>query len=364
MAKKPSGVDDFIKGIIIDTNKAYKSDDIKIASEADYISNISFLSSGNYAINWACTGNPLGAIAFGRITSLIGESASGKSLLADHFIKETQAIGGLAILFEVERARYEERLTSLGIDTSKLIVSGEKTIEKIFEKSIFLVKKIKAERPDLPVTVVIDSVSQASSEHELKEGFNKVDMARAKVIRAALRQITHLISDMNVCFVLINHQTVNIGANMYTPAHLKKTTPGGTAMTYFPSQIIEVNRGSRIKNESGDFLGLQIKVKIEKSRFYTPFTEAKVNILFDRGFDEFSGLFEIMLSSGVVKETSKGWYSFTDDNTKLRKDEIMSMIKADKNTYLEKMTCKDAGLVVIDSDNTIEIDDIEKETEE
>ena len=342
MAKKKStdvnDLSDFVSDIIATTNKAYKSDDIQIASEADYISNVDFLSSGNYAINYACTGNPFGSIAFGRITSLIGESDSGKSLLANHYIKETQNVGGLGILFEVERSRYLDRLTNLGIDTTKLIVSGEKTIEKIFEKCIFLIQQIRDKKPDLKVTVIVDSLSQASSEHELEQGFNKVDMSRAKVIRSALRQITHLISDTNVALILINHQTVNIAANMYTRADQKKTTPGGTALTYFPSQIIEVNRGARIKNKKEELIGIAVKVKINKSRFYTPFTEAKVQILFDRGFDSFSGMFEMFTSMGIIESPSKGWWCFKGNDKKLREAEIMNMVRNDVDKYLKLIT--------------------------
>jgi len=158
---------------------------------------------------------------------------------------------------------------------------------------------------------------------------------------------------------MINHQTETIGANMYTPAHKKKTTPGGTAMTYFPSQIIEVNRGARIKNTAGEFIGLQIKVKVEKSRFFTPFTESKVHILFDQGFDPYSGLFEILLDSGVVTESAKGWYCFKDNTNKLRQTDVMDLVKKDTDKYLALMTCKDAGKIVDDSNetDTIEPDD-------
>jgi recombination protein RecA len=330
--------DTFMQSLIADTNKAFKSDDMKVASEQDYIAGITFISSGNYAINHALTGSPYHGFAFGRIVSFEGESDSGKSLLANHVIAETQKIGGVAILFDVERARFAQRLENIGIDSKRLIVSGEKTVENIFKKIIFLIESARDKNKSIPMVIVVDSLSQASTDAELKDGFDKVDMKRAKTIRSGLRQIGALLSDTNVMLVLINHQTQNIGV-VYGGADAKKSVSGGTALKYFPSQIVEVNKGGRIfaDDEKKELIGIRCKVRSTKSRFYCPQTEAIVNIYFNSGIDPYSGLFEVMFAQGIVKLVAQGWYGLADDAKKYRESDIRALIKANADAYLPQI---------------------------
>ena len=95
-------IESFISGI----NTSFKDNDFSVALEKDFISKVEWISSGNFAINYACTGSPFKAIPFGRIVSLVGDSGSGKSLLANHILAETQKLGGLCVLFDVERGNF------------------------------------------------------------------------------------------------------------------------------------------------------------------------------------------------------------------------------------------------------------------
>lgn len=343
MTKKKDG-DAQVDELLTSINTAFKDSDFSIATEKDFISKLDWLSSGNYAINYSCTGDPVKAIPFGRITSLIGDSGSGKSLLADHFIAETQRIGGLAVLFDVERAGYVNQMEKLGIDTKKLIVSGSKVLEDIFEKTIFFIKSFEEKKLDIPLTIVIDSISQASSRAEVEEGFEKADMKRAQVIRKGLRMVSGLISDNKVCLIIVNHQTQNIG-NPYGPA---KVMTGGTAVEYFPSQIIEVNKGKVIKDSKDMPIGMEIRVKIFKSRFHTPYITARVQVYFGKGLDPISGLFDIMINLDILKD-HKGWYAFKDNpDKKYRESEVKDMLLKDMDTYLKMFPIGELMAVGID----------------
>ena len=351
MAKKEkevSKVDD-LESLIESMNTTFKDGDFAVALEKDFISKLDWLSSGNYAINYACTGSPYKAIPFGRIVSFIGDSGSGKSLLANHFLAETQKINGICVLFDVERANYIQQLNKLGIDSSKLIISGSKILEDIFEKCIAFVKSYNEKKMTAPLTIVIDSLSQASSRHEMEEGFDKSDMKRAQVIRKGLRMMSGLISDNKVCLIIINHQTSSIG-NPYGPP---KVTTGGTAVEYFPSQVIEVNRGKQIKSEFDTPIGLEVRVRIVKTRFFVPFVTARVQIYFDRGFEPTSGLFEMLEQSGtIIKVSQAGWWQFKDQadkDKKYRETEIFDMIKADIDKYLKIIENVKVSVVGLDN---------------
>jgi recombination protein RecA len=224
-------------------------------------------------------------------------------------------------------------MEKLGIDTSKLIVSGSKILEDIFEKTIYFVKCFNDKKVEVPLTIVIDSISQASSRAEIEDGFDKSDMKRAQVIRKGLRMVSGLISDHKVCLIIVNHQTTAIG-NTWGPP---KVTSGGTAIEYFPSQIIEVNKGKAIKNELEIPIGMEIRVKIMKSRFYVPFITARVEVYFGKGLDPFSGLFEILCNAEIIKKVSQaGWYAFREDvEKKYRESEIKDIVFKNVDTYLK-----------------------------
>lgn len=352
MTKKTAKEVGDLESLIESMNTTFKDDDFAVALEKDFISKLDWLSSGNYAINFACTGSPYRAIPFGRIVSFIGDAGSGKSLLANHFLAETQKIGGIGVLFDVERANYIQQLNKLGIDSSKLIISGSKILEDIFEKSIAFIKSYKEKNMTAPLTIVIDSLSQASSRHEMEDGFDKSDMKRAQVIRKGLRMISGLISDNKVCLIIINHQTQNIG-NPYGPS---KVTTGGSAVEYFPSQVIDVGRGKTIKSEHDTPLGLEVRVRIAKSRFFVPFVTAKVQIYFDRGFEPTSGLFEMLEQSGAIKKVSQaGWYAFKDkEDKKYRESEIFDIIKSDIDKYLKLIDGTQVSAVGVDGIEYVE----------
>lgn len=324
-----------VDNVVEKANKEFKDDDFKFASKQDFVSNIEWLSSGIYAVNYALTGNAFKGLPFGRTVSMVGDSNSGKSLLAQCFLKETQKMGGIAVLFDVERGIEKNQLVKMGIDVDKLVVSKAKTLEEIFEKAIFFIQAIKDQNKNIPLTIVVDSVSMASSRHEVAEGFDKQDMKRPQVIRKGLRLINSLVADEKVCFIIINHQGANIGV-LYGPA---KSTMGGTAVEYIPSIVIEVTKGKQILDNGDNPIGVHSTIRVKKTRLHIPFVKAELAIYFNKGFEPSSGLFGVLEKTGIVKKVSSaGWWSFyNDESKKYRETEMMEMILKDPEQYLRKL---------------------------
>jgi recombination protein RecA len=328
-----------IDSVISKTNAEFKDDDLEIASKQDYVSKLEWLSSGIYAVNYTLTGNAFRGIPFGKTVSLIGDSNSGKSLLSQYFIKETQRIGGMAVLFDIERGIEKTQLKKIGIDTDTLLISKSKTLEDMFEKAIFMIKMIRdTYKQKIPLTIVVDSLSMACSKHELKEGFDKTDMKRAQNIKKGLRMMNSIVSDERVCFIVINHLIANVGV-MYGP---KKVTAGGSGVEYIPSIVIEVSKGAQILDKDEKPIGVESSIKVKKTRLHIPFVKSKLEIYFNKGFESTTGLFPILEQTGVIKSVSdKGWYSFyNDDSKKYRESEIIEMIKQNPDEYLKKLDTK------------------------
>lgn len=341
MAKKVLDTKDIskiIEGVIEKTNTAFKDSDLQFAAKQDFVSNIEWLSSGVYSVNYALSGNAFKALPFGRTISLVGDSNSGKSLLSQCFIKETQKIGGVAVLFDIERGVERSQLQKIGIDTDKLVISKAKTIEEMFEKAIFFIKAIKDTNKSIPLTIVVDSLSMACSRHELEEGFDKSDMKRAQVIKKGLRMINSLVADEKVCFIIINHQIANIGV-MYGPS---KVTAGGSGVEYVPSIVVEVSKGKQILDDNERPIGVVSTIRVKKTRLHIPFVKVELQIYFNKGFEPLSGLFNVLEQTGIIKKVSAaGWFSFyNDDSKKYRESEIIEMVEKNPEEYLKKLDTK------------------------
>jgi recombination protein RecA len=294
----------------------------------------------------ALSGNPYKGVPYGRTISLVGDSGGGKSLLSQHILRENQKLGGISVLFDVERGIEMTQLNKIGIDTSKLVVSKAKILEDIFEKVIFFIKAIKKQSKTIPLTIVVDSISMACSRHEMEVGFDKADMGRAKIIRQGLRMINTLVADENVCFIIINHQTSNVGV-MYGPA---KVVTGGTAVEYVPSIVVEVCKRKTIREgdtNDGRPLGLNVDISVKKTRLYIPFVKAHVEIMFDKGFDKCSGLFDVLVQAGVVISVSSGWWAFaTEPTKKMRESEMKVIIDGNPEPILKALEKRPAEVPV------------------
>ena len=338
MAKKDKiskgEINDIVADVMQSLNSEFKDDDFEFADKQDFVSKIEWLSSGIYSVNYALSGNAFKGLPFGKVISLVGDSNSGKSLLSQAFIKETQKLNGIAVIFDVERGIEKSRLQNIGIDTSKVIISKSNILEDIFEKAIFFIKAVKDKTKDIPLTIVIDSISMACSRHELAEGFDKTDMKRAQNIKKGLRMMNALVSDRKVCFIIINHQIANVGV-MYGPA---KVTAGGSGVEYIPSIVIEVAKGKQILNEEDKPIGVGCNIRVKKTRLHIPFIKCEIEIYFNRGFESTSGLFTVLEQTGVVIKTAQGWYAFAESpDEKLRESDIMSLVGGDPEKYLKKL---------------------------
>jgi RecA/RadA recombinase len=86
---------------------------------------------GNIALERAI-GTP--GVPLGRITEISGWEAAGKSTVLDQILATTQAMGGLCVLADTERARNRAYMHSLGVQPESLIWIGGRTVEAMFDE--------------------------------------------------------------------------------------------------------------------------------------------------------------------------------------------------------------------------------------
>ena len=311
-------------------NDTLKSDEfLSIVADNETAGAIkTWVSTGNYALNYACSGSALhGGFPFGRVVEMFGDPSTGKSLLGYHLLAETQKMGGIAILLDTEGAYTRVFGAQIGIDNEKMLFGEPDTVEDVFR----VVEEICQENDGTPTTIFWDSIAQTSTHHEMEADFGVSDMSKAKMIKAGFRRVGRRIGKSNVLFVGSNHIISNIGV-LYGR---KDTTPGGKGYAFASSLRLDLRKGKNIKGESGDAIGTEVVAKVDKSKIAIPYRSCTIEISWLRGVDPNSGLLDLLVSKGVV-ERSGAWLSY-GEGRKFRSSEFVEVL-SENPALLEKLS--------------------------
>lgn len=175
-----------------------------------------------------------------------------------YIVAQIQKKGGKALLVDAEHAFSQEYAKKMGVDTDKLIVS------QCFsgEEGLDIVEKMVA-TGEFDI-IVVDSVAALVTEKELESENTDVTIAlQAKMMSRHLRVVTPTMAKTKTCIIYINQ----LRDNIVTFGHGKKTTtPGGQAMRFYSSVILEVKAVGKIKNKNDQVVGNKLKVYAEKNK--------------------------------------------------------------------------------------------------
>lgn len=303
-------ISNLIKSVTKDISK-----DFDLAEAGD----LEFLSTGNAGINYAISGKFDGGFPISRITELAGANSTGKSLLAQHALVETQRKKGIAVLVDTEFAFNPEWYRGLGGDPDTLIVYQAPHIDAVYSFIKKVVDSTRAKDKDIPITIVYDSVAASPSKLEY-EGAEHDMGKRAIAHGKGIRMLMNLCGNQKVTFIAINQYRKLIGV-MYGP---DEDTTGGMAWKYACSVRIKMKKGKKIetKTDIGEkVVGVHGSISVEKNRCRSPFAAADFDIYFDKGIDPVSGLFDVLVNDGVIQRRRneegkpvQGWWTYKDLN--------------------------------------------------
>lgn len=325
--------DDLAKVIADNLNKI---DDEQIAFFlADEISPThltDFISTGSSILDLAISNRPNGGIACGRITELQGLEGSGKSLVAAHMLADTQKRGGVGVLIDTETALNYDFFDAVGLDFSKMIYVNENKVENIFEAIVRIIESVRKSDKDKLVTIVVDSLSAATTEVEEAEDFGRTGYATVKpiIISKALRKITKLIADQKIALVFTNQLRMKMNAMPFSDPY---TTSGGKALSFHASTRVRFALAGTVKSNNYP-VGVKVKAKVTKNRLGPPYREAEFIVLFDRGIDDISSWYDVLKQHNLIK-TKGAWATWkdpdTDEEIKFQKNTIETELLNDED---------------------------------
>lgn len=266
----------------------------------------------------------IGGLPKGRIIEIYGPESGGKTTVTLHAIAETQKLGGMAAFIDVEHALDPVYAKSLGVDIDHLIVSQPDTGEQALE-----IMETLARSGAIDI-VVLDSVAamvtKAEIDGEIGDSFVGV---QARLMSAAMRKLTSVISKSNTVAIFINQVREKIGVMYGNP----ETTPGGRALKFYASVRIEVRKGEKIV-DGGEIIGYTTKCKVVKNKVAPPFKETQFDMIFGEGISRLGEIITMGEELGFIKK-SCAWYSYNGERLGQGKEKTKKFLKENDDLRLE-----------------------------
>jgi recombination protein RecA len=260
---------------------------------------VEVIPTGNLIIDRA-----LGAGGFprGRIIEVFGPESSGKTTLTLTVIAQAQKMGGLAAFVDVEHALDPQYAKKLGVNLDDLLLSQPSSGEEALRIVETLVRSNALD------VIVLDSVAALVTKQELDGEIGDATVgAQARLMSAALRKLTAIISKARTVVIFTNQIREKIGVMFGNP----ETQPGGRALKFYSSVRCDIRRTASIKSSDGSVTGNRTKLKIVKNKVAPPFQEAALTIRWGLGVDRAADLLDAAVATGVVDKAGS-WYAFGD----------------------------------------------------
>jgi len=212
-------------------------------------------------------------------------------------------MGGIGIYIDTESAVNREFLQVLGVNLEQLVYVSTDTIESVFEIVENIVTKIRNDDKEIPVVILIDSISAAKSRAESESDYGTDGYAthKARIMSKAMRKLTVLLGKQKICVICTSQLRTNLGASFGD----KFTTSGGKALGFHASVRIRLTSSGKIKLSGSDkVVGSNIKAKVIKNRMGPPFKVVEFPLYFTSGINNTQSYLELIKDLGLISGRS------------------------------------------------------------
>jgi recombination protein RecA len=216
-----------------------------------------------------------------------------------------QEEGKTCMWLDVEACFTEEYASACGVDIDKLIVIRPDNMNEALEAVRI------ASSSNLVDFICVDSVAGMVPKDEFdKDVGGGMIGARARILSSCIPQIVKHCSDTGcTCFFINQERACNM-----TGMGPKSTTTGGSAIPYYSSVRLDMNRSGWIEGKGGEKIGFEVTVASIKNKTFTPFKKAVLTIMYPTstcsgGIDLIADITSNAIEVGVVKK-SGSWLTY------------------------------------------------------
>lgn len=282
-----------------------------------FSSNAEFLDTGNMALNHLIGGG----VPRGRITQFYGQSMSGKTTAALQTAARTQKLirennlNQFILYLDYECALDETYAEALGLDLNDpatfLMIRPDD-----FETGANIARDF-IEAGEV-ILAIWDSVPSMMPSSVFEDEVGKAAVAPLpRVLAPFLGTLNPILNKTNTAAIFINHVGEKIGGmpGFGPPA---KVRPGGKALTYYSSVMIEFTGTTKEKGRVYNVYGEEVEVPIAtetkmvctKNKVGVPMREAKALVRYGEGFDNLWSARKILENKKLI--ISSGAWIKTD----------------------------------------------------
>ncbi len=283
---------------------------------------VEVIPTGNILIDRALG---VGGFPRGRVVEIFGPESSGKTTLTLTVIAQAQRAGGLAAFIDVEHALDPAYAAKLGVNLDDLLVSQPNSGEEALQICEALVRSNAID------VIVVDSVAALVTRQELEGEIGDSTVgAQARLMSAALRKLTSLISKARTVCIFTNQIREKIGVMFGNP----ETTPGGRALKFYASVRCDIRRIGQIKGSDGTVNGNRTKLKIVKNKVAPPFKECEFDIMYNEGISSTGSLVDLAMEYDIVQKRGS-WFSYNGSQIAQGRDGAKEALRTNPELYAE-----------------------------
>jgi len=334
--------------------KAFNKDEAKtgriawnLASDDNPTDVKEWISTGNTLLDYCISNRRNGGLPVGKLVEILGEEASGKSLMCAEIAAETQRRGGIVGYLDAENAMSPEFATQIGVDLKKMIYLQPGTVEEAGEQIEKMILMTRQKAPNQLVTIIWDSTAQTPTQAEIEGDYEinmNVQMEKPKAMAKMMRKIVQALGRERILLVFTNQLKfkpgVTYGDNTFAP--------GGKAVPYAASVRIKLTRGATAKEgqdvndldkdyvaSEENVMGVHTKAAIIKNRCGPPARKCRFFISFAHGIEDEQSWFQFLRDEKVMSKES-GWITMEEFRPVLAKTytdmaaELKKTVEGDK----------------------------------
>lgn len=313
------------------------------------------VSSGSTLLNCACTDSPHGAFQQGKFVNIVGDSSSGKTLLALTLFAEANLDekydNYLFVYDDVEFGCEFDKEKICGKEAAKRIQppakdkEGEDDPSGTVQDFHYNIRKLlKGDKPFIYILDSYDALDTEEDEKKLEEQMKakeegkqaKGSYGTSKAIGSSslFRNIKKALKKTNSILIVISQTRTNINAGLFSPS---KTRSGGKALDFYATHImwmaiikpIDIER-NKIKRQ----IGVETKVNVTKNRLTGKKRAIDFTIYYDLGIDDIKANIKFLLD---VKWWSKKKQKIVAEELGLVETEKVLIREIEKNNLESKL---------------------------
>ena len=320
-----------------------------VLASSDYAEKEILCSTSVPLINVMLSGALDGGLKAG-LTQVVGDSRTFKSNFCLVLVKAyLDKYPGAVCIFLDNEFGAAQYFKPMGIDPNRVVHLPVTDVEDMKQRTVSMLESVEAGDK---VIFFLDSLSQIASLKETQDALDgKVvaDMTRAKMINSYMRIITPRVTMKKIPFLFINNYYDDT-SSPYAEPILK-----GGKQAFLSSDTIFFVTRSQIKDAEKVLRGWSFNYTAMKSRTVKEKSKFGIEVMYDGGVNEDSGLFDLAMESGFITAPKQGWYQINlpgKERTSLvrRKDieEDSSFFKAlvvngDFKAYIHKKYALEGG---------------------